>query len=214
MLKRILVSILIVVLMNTFVYFWVPQLSQEDIYYVSGKCIDVDKGTTHEPTRLLLENGEVYTYSYFEGYSPKSHELKNKHISFCASDKFLLSKKIVAWSENSEIQKETLKEFNENSIRAYTLMAIASLLLGSFPLVPLAFDIAKKSREKAKKRAAKKRKEAENIKKQKQREKFENMDDFTQYRHQQNKNISKKKQKQRKIAYQKQEEKNNSTKSE
>lgn len=198
MLKRILVSILIVVLMNTWGYLRAPQLNEDDIYLVSGTCIEVDFGIRYEQPKLIMENGKAYSYSYFEGYSPKADKLTNKYISFYASDKFLFSNQIVAWNENSVIKEKTLDDFNKNSVRGYIFMALASLIIGGMLLLRPILEMWKKHDEKREEFENIKRKNAKKQKKKQQCQKYENINDFTQYSHKQNKNVSKKKQKLRK----------------
>ena len=179
LIKRVLIVIVIILLMNIWGYCRSPQLDTDDIYCVTGKCVDVISGSKYRQPKLVMETGEAYSYSAFTGYTKYADYFKDQYVSFCVSDKLLLSNQIVAWNENDVIKEKTLDAFNKNSVRGYVFMTIASLIVSGFLFVRPVLEKIQEYDERQKREEAKKRKEAKKQKKQKQRQKIDNADDLT-----------------------------------
>lgn len=191
--KKALPIILLIILFNIWLWFYLPQLSEEDLIIVNGTCVDVfESSGKYGATYLLLDNGEAYVYNDF-GYLGFATQFVGKNVSFAVSDKTRMA--IVAWNESAESLKNTLEIRNKNAIVSNIIMAIVSLLAAPLLLLKPIVLAINEYHEKIEKRDAKERKEKKKAKKQDQSKKLENIENPTQYRHQQNKNISKKKQK-------------------
>ena len=199
--KRAVLLCLILAALIVYFYFNFPAIYEGDNYHVEGVCVEAYSGRFARRRRIryiVMDDGTHYQLigdQMREGYK----ELEGKELSFFAS-KFGFNPSAFAFDQGSDAANaENIAEIRKDEIRD---MIISVAIIGSFAAIVIfikpVFELWEKRSNEVDLKDMLKRRKLKRAKRQMQAEKYKNLEDATEERHIQNKNMSRKKQKQRK----------------
>jgi hypothetical protein len=142
---RIILIIILGIIVFVFEYHLSPNYSEDDIYEIKGKCIDICIENEHSGRisrkYILMSNGEKYYVHSFHQETIVSglDSLKGRELVFWASDKSIWwhqEHTLVAWGDTPSLKEETLDSLNQNNrINRISIMGIY-LIVGSLFIIP------------------------------------------------------------------------------
>ena len=160
---RIIIIFVLVIIFNGVVYHVIPQYDEEDMYAVSGVCIDI-RIETYPARRgsgtrkyIVMDNGEKYRiHTNLIDYMDldEIHNLKGQHLDFYAADKkitFNDKHTMVALNTGPSVKEETLRMTNKSNLIDRVGVWCFSLIIGlicSAPSIMRITEIRDKEQEK------------------------------------------------------------------